>query len=68
MKIGDVIIAVDCVGNAEGTNEHPAIVTRVWSPTEINCTIFPDGVSDQVCECSLHHESVNATGKRFRLP
>lgn len=26
-----------------GTQEHPAIVTRVWSEDCVNLTVFPDG-------------------------
>jgi hypothetical protein len=28
---------------ANGSDRHPGVVTRVWSPTVVNATVFPDG-------------------------
>ena len=30
---------------SNGSNEHPALVTRVWSDTCVNLTVFPDSNS-----------------------
>jgi hypothetical protein len=68
MDLGDIVIAVDCTTNGSGQNEHPAIVTKVISATEVNCVLFVDGTSgDQVPEMGLKHFSVQPTGKRYRL-
>jgi hypothetical protein len=43
------IVVTQGIITCNGTNEHPAIVNRVWSNEEpaeakvlINCTVFPD--------------------------
>lgn len=68
MEIGDIVIAAGCVSNGDGIDEHPAIVTRVWSGTEINCLVLVDSPSfNPAVEQHLLHESVQPTGKRFKL-
>lgn len=37
---GRIVLVTDADSN--GVTEHPAIVTRVWSPECINMTVFPD--------------------------
>lgn len=67
MEIGDVVIAVDCATSSDGQAEHPALVTKVMSPTQINCVVFVDGAPDQLQQRGLKHFSVQPTGNRFRL-
>lgn len=68
MEIGDIVIAIDCATNGDGQAEHPALVTKVISGTEINCVLYIDSpMPNPLVERSLKHESVQATGKRFRL-
>jgi len=68
MELGDIVLVVDCFTNGRGDNEHAAIVTRVWSATEIDCVVFlASAVPNFAVEERLHHESVQARGKRFRL-
>lgn len=68
MELGDVVIVMDCATNGDGQSEHPAIVTKVLSETEVNCVIFIDApVPSTMTERGLRHESVQPTGKRFRL-
>lgn len=68
IKTGDVVITKDCVSNGEGVSEHPALVTKVHSLTEINCVIFvmgDGGGVDLIGERHLRDEGTSPTGKRF---
>lgn len=68
MQIGEIVITLGCACNAEGCEEHPAVVTRVWSATEINCVVLVDSPTfTTMVEQHLRHESVQLTGKRFKL-
>lgn len=68
MEIGDIVIVEGCVTNDRGASEHAAIVTRVLSRTEINCVVLIDSpIFNPHVERGLLHQSVQPTGKRFRL-
>ena len=59
-----------------GTTEHPAIITRVWSPPDhdtangpaiVNATMFPDGggepsFENQIHLCDSREEALARTG------
>lgn len=69
MNVGQIIMTEDCVKNADGVSTHPAIVTKVWSLTEVNCMIIIDGpVAAPMMAIKLQRDSVAPTGRRFRLP
>lgn len=39
-SIGRIVLFRSLESN--GSSEHPAVVTRVWSDTCVNLTVFPD--------------------------
>jgi len=49
--IGRIVIVTGLGSN--GTLEHPAIITRVWSDSYVNVTVFPDAAAPE------SHTSVN---------
>lgn len=49
------------VGN--GANEVPAIVTRVWSDTCINCTVFRDAASPVAVTSVVYTDDFEASGQ-----
>jgi hypothetical protein len=69
VKLGDVVLSRGCVSDSDGADEHPALVTKVYSNTEVDCVIFvlgSSGVVNTVGERHLKIESIdNPTGKRF---
>lgn len=68
MEVGDSVVAIDVVRNERGESEHAALVTRVISGTEINCIVFIDSpMFNPHVEQGVQHQSVQPTGKRFRL-
>jgi hypothetical protein len=43
LRVGAPVIVLGAVSN--GSDTHPGIVTRVWSETCANLTVFPDAAS-----------------------
>lgn len=68
VKVGDVILVRDCVSDFWGATEQAAIVTKVYSATQVDCVIFVVGDSGNVNivgQQKLLAESITPTGKRF---
>lgn len=68
VKLGDIVITKDCVTDSEGLNEHPALVTKIYSSTKIDCVIFMiNGANaiETIGEKGLLLESASPSGKRF---
>lgn len=68
VKLGDTVLSRGCVTDGDGASEHAALVTKVYSATEIDCVIFVVGDSGSVNTVGERHllaEIINPTGKRF---
>lgn len=66
VKCGDIVLSRGCVTDAEGVDEHAALVTKVHSQTEVSCVIFVVAETVSIVgERHLRHETINPTGKRF---
>lgn len=68
VKLGDVVLSRGCVFDSEGASEHAALVTKVYSATDIDCVVFvvgENGSVNTVGERHLRDEATNPTGKRF---
>lgn len=71
-KVGMAVIVIGPIAN--GTNEHPALVTRIWEdkntregPVKINAVMFPDGggepqFQNQIFVCENRKEALAAMG------
>ncbi len=54
---------------SNGANEHPAIVTRVWSDTCVNLTVFLDNGAPFVVTSATQDEDVESGSLRaWRWP
>lgn len=69
MKVGEAIQVVDPNVSSNGTNVHPALVTRVWgqgdTPT-INAKVFPD-CGTPYDATSIEHEGKVREYRHYRL-
>lgn len=62
--IGRIVLWHGEVSN--GSVEHPAIITRVWTDTCVNLTVFPDfGVPVLKSSQVLDEETTQAVGWRW---
>lgn len=54
---------------SNGVNEHPAIITRVWSDTCVNLTVFLDNGAPIVPTSVNHEENLeSSTNPAWRWP
>lgn len=68
VKLGDVVLSRDCAADFAGATEHAAFVTKVHSPTDIDCVVFVVGEAggvNAVGERHLREQTINPIGKRF---
>lgn len=62
---GRIVLFHGVVSN--GAREHPAIVTRVWSDTCVNLTVFPDYMGPQLYT-SVNQDESNSQDIGWRWP
>lgn len=50
-QVGDIVIFYMDANEApsNGTREHPAVISRVWSEQMVNLTVFPDLGAPYTC-------------------
>lgn len=64
-SLGRIVLYRGIVSNA--ANEHPALVTRVWSDTCVNLTVFPDYGSQEL-RTSVNQDEAMEQTQGWRWP
>lgn len=68
--IGDrvVVVYADHEREINGTRRHPAVVTRVWSPTVLNLRAITDGAGIDWLPSVPHASLADAGARRWHWP
>ena len=57
-SLGRIVLFRSHVSN--GNSEHPALITRVWSDTCVNLTVFPDNSEPKLFTSVVLNEDTDA--------